>query len=95
MLFHDRSVSYPWYITDEDKRQATIKLDADALSEDMHELESQLRNFLPRVAQMRVAIQQLVTTLQYAYADPDDPDAIGPDALDIALWHMNVSRSGV
>ena len=96
VVFHDLTRSaYPWYLSPAEVNETTVLLDADSLGGGrMALLEPRLRRLKPRLPAMRAAIARVATRLQWATADLTEAEhaALGPDALDVALWGISTSQ---
>jgi hypothetical protein len=73
---------------------ATSLLLPPAAAANSKRLLAALRGALPRARGMQAAIARHATRLQWAYSDLGEGDhkAVGPDALDVALWAMTAAR---
>jgi hypothetical protein len=90
VVMDEWSRAYPWYLSDDELGGTTILLNAHEVLANSSCIEAQLQRALPRVQEMQVAIGDVVTRLQWSYSDhlQGVDSHIGPDALDVALWHM-------
>jgi hypothetical protein len=97
VAFLDASRTMPWYISAEAENRISILLPPN-YADDPAALAAHLRSLLPQVPAMQAEIARHATRLQYSYSElsAEDHAAVGPDALDMALYamtaHMRVSE---
>jgi hypothetical protein len=90
VLFGDRTSECPWYLSPQALADGTVLLEAGELKDNRTLLHEHLRALLPQAPAMRATLSRVATSLQYSYSDMGvgDHAELGPDAFDVALYHM-------
>ena len=93
VVFLEESRQADWYFHPSEIDTATVLLPPSA-AQSADTLMGNLTALLPRVPAMRRAVARYATRMTIAWSDLDEDDhkAVGPDALDIALWGMTQHR---
>lgn len=83
------------YLSPEELEATTVLLHPERLGKRFERLVPALEGLEARLPAMRAAIARVATRLQWATADltATEHAALGPDALDVALWHLSKGRS--
>jgi hypothetical protein len=71
-----------------------VLIDAGKFLDNSTTLHEHLRSLLPEARKMRAALSRVATSLQWSYSElgAEDHLAVGPYALDVALYHMTAGQ---
>ena len=90
VVFDDRSRHWPTFFESGGAQAVSALIPVAQFAANTSALGDTLRSMLPLVPAMREAIAQQATGFQWAFSDLDEQDhaAVGPDALDLALYRL-------